>query len=132
VGLKVENHTAYYQTLHGNVQALEGATFYAADKESIGVSGESGCRASTLSDSLIYMQASMKYIQGSVTLNGEVFPIQHLDKKNSEFASGRAYFGGGPVADNVLSCDKYRPILSELEEDHFVACYRYNVATQTM
>ena len=82
MGLKVENLTVYYQTLHGDVQALEDASFSVADGEIMGVAGESGCGKSTLSNSLIYMHTPMKYIKGRVILDGEELPIQHMDKMN--------------------------------------------------
>lgn len=63
-----------------------------------------------------------KWEEGAVELSG----------KQSGSTSGCAYYGRCPVADKALGCDKFRPILSQLEKDHFVACYRYNVATQTM
>ena len=58
MSLKIENLTVYYQTLAGDVQALEDATFSVADGEIMGVAGESGCGKSTLSNSLIYLHAA--------------------------------------------------------------------------
>jgi len=65
----------YYQTLHGDVKALDGLSFDIADGEIMGLAGESGCGKSTLGYSLIYMNPRMKYVEGRVTLDGEELPI---------------------------------------------------------
>lgn len=83
MSLKVENLTIYYQTLAGNVRALEDASFSVADGEIMGVAGESGCGKSTLSNSLIYLHTPMKYIRGRVLLDGEELPIQDMAKMDS-------------------------------------------------
>ncbi len=82
MSLRTENLTIYYQTLAGNVRALEDASFTLADGEIMGVAGESGCGKSTLSNSLIFLQAPMKYIRGRVFLDGEELPIQDQQKMN--------------------------------------------------
>jgi peptide/nickel transport system ATP-binding protein len=61
--------------LAGDVQALDGASFEVADKEIMGLAGESGCGKSTLGNSLIRLDGRMKYIGGSVTLDGTELPI---------------------------------------------------------
>ena len=53
MSLKVENLKAYYQTLSGDVKALDGATFTIKDGEIMGLAGESGCGKTTLGNSLI-------------------------------------------------------------------------------
>jgi peptide/nickel transport system ATP-binding protein len=83
VSLQVEDLTVYYQTLHGNVRALENATFSIADGEIMGLAGESGCGKSTLSNSLILLAPPMKYIAGSVTLDYEKLPIQDMERMNA-------------------------------------------------
>ncbi len=83
MSLRTENLTIYYQTLAGNVRALEDASFTLDDGEIMGVAGESGCGKSTLSNSLIYLQPPMKYIRGRVFLDGEELPIQNSQKMNS-------------------------------------------------
>jgi len=65
----------YYQTLHGDVKALDGLSFDIADGEIMGLAGESGCGKSTLGYSLIYMNPRMKYVEGRVMLDGEELPI---------------------------------------------------------
>ncbi|GAP22173.1 ABC transporter ATP-binding protein [Leptolinea tardivitalis] len=82
MSLKIENLTIYYQTIAGNVRALEDASFSLADGEIMGVAGESGCGKSTLSNSLIYLHAPMKYIRGRVFLDGEELPIHDTQKMN--------------------------------------------------
>jgi peptide/nickel transport system ATP-binding protein len=75
VSLQVDDLTVYYQTLKGDVRALEGATFALGDGEIMGLAGESGCGKTTLGNSLIYMSARMRYIDGCVMLDGEELPI---------------------------------------------------------
>ena len=75
MSLQVENLRVYYQTLHGDVKALDGLSFDIADGEIMGLAGESGCGKSTLGYSLIYMNPRMKYVEGRVTLDGEELPI---------------------------------------------------------
>ncbi len=78
--LQVENLTVYYQTLRGNVQALENATFNVKAGEIMGLAGESGCGKTTLGHSLIYLAPPMKFMGGSVKLNGEELPIWDMEK----------------------------------------------------
>jgi peptide/nickel transport system ATP-binding protein len=75
VSLQVSDLRVYYRTLAGDVQALDGATFSIADKEIMGLAGESGCGKSTLGNSLIRLDGRMKYVGGSVTLDGNKLPI---------------------------------------------------------
>ncbi len=82
MSLQVKNLTVYYQTLRGDVRALEDATFNVANGEIMGLAGESGCGKSTLSNSIVLMKPPMKYIRGSVNLDGEELPIQDLGKMN--------------------------------------------------
>jgi len=83
MSLKIENLTVYYQTILGNVRALEDASFSLADGEIMGVAGESGCGKSTLSNSLVYLHAPMKFIRGRAFLDGEELFIQDKEKMNS-------------------------------------------------
>lgn len=75
MSLQAENLTIYYQTLSGDVKALEGATFAIADGEIMGLAGESGCGKTTLGNSLVYMSPRMRYIDGMVELDGEELPV---------------------------------------------------------
>jgi peptide/nickel transport system ATP-binding protein len=83
MSLKIENLTVYYQTILGNVRALEDASFSLADGEIMGVAGESGCGKSTLSNSLVYLHAPMKFIRGRAFLDGEELFIQDKEKMNA-------------------------------------------------
>ena len=87
MSLKVDNLTIYYQTLRGEVHALENTSFQMADGEIMGLAGESGCGKTTLGHSLTFLKPPMKYISGKVTLDGdgtsdlgygknEPFPVQ--------------------------------------------------------
>lgn len=82
MSLKIENLTVYYQTIAGNVRALEDASFSLADGEIMGVAGESGCGKSTLSNSLVYLHTPMKFIRGRAFLDGEELFIQDKEKMN--------------------------------------------------
>ncbi len=83
MSLQVENLKVYYQTLLGDVKALDGATFSLADGEIMGLAGESGCGKTTLGYSLIRLTSRMKYVSGRVTLNGEELPIWDAEKMNA-------------------------------------------------
>lgn len=82
MSLRVEDLTVYYQTLNGNVRALESATFSIKDGEIMGLAGESGCGKSTLGYSLIRLGSRMRYIAGRVELDGVELPIWDQKKMN--------------------------------------------------
>lgn len=75
MSLTLDDLKVYYRTLRGDVRALDGASFTIADGEIMGLAGESGCGKSTLGNSLIYMGARMRYVDGSVDLDGEELPV---------------------------------------------------------
>jgi len=80
MSLRVENLTVYYQTLRGDVRALEDATFGLSDGEIMGLAGESGCGKTTLGQSLIYLVPPMKLVKGRVILDEDVLPINDTGK----------------------------------------------------
>lgn len=82
MSLRAENLTVYYQTLRGDVHALESATFTVADGEIMGLAGESGCGKTTLGHSLILLKPPMKFITGRVTLNDGDLPIWNMESMN--------------------------------------------------
>ena len=82
MGLQVENLTVYYQTLRGDVHALESTTFGVADGEIMGLAGESGCGKTTLGQSLTFLHPPMKLIEGKVTLDAEDLPIGDMERMN--------------------------------------------------
>jgi len=82
MSLIVNNLTIYYQTIRGEVHALENTSFQMADGEIMGLAGESGCGKTTLGHSLTYLKPPMKYVQGSVTLDGAELPIWDIEKMN--------------------------------------------------
>jgi peptide/nickel transport system ATP-binding protein len=75
VSLQVSDLRVYYRTLAGDVKALDGATFSVADKEIMGLAGESGCGKTTLGNSLIRLDGRMKYVSGGVQLDENMLPI---------------------------------------------------------
>jgi peptide/nickel transport system ATP-binding protein len=82
MSLQVENLTVYYQTLRGDVHALENATFSLVDREIMGLAGESGCGKTTLGNGLISLIPPMKHVSGRVVLNDEEVPIGDNEKMN--------------------------------------------------
>lgn len=82
MSLKVENLRVHYQTLRGDVKALDGVTFRVAGGEIMGLAGESGCGKTTLGHSLIRLIPPMKFIEGNVKLNDEELPIWDMEKMN--------------------------------------------------
>jgi peptide/nickel transport system ATP-binding protein len=82
VTLRVDDLRVYYRTLAGDVQALDGVTFDVADGEIMGLAGESGCGKSTLGKSLIRLDGRMRYVGGSVELDGTELPIWDDEEMN--------------------------------------------------
>jgi peptide/nickel transport system ATP-binding protein len=82
VTLQVEDLKVYYRTLGGDVKALDGVTFGLADGEIMGLAGESGCGKSTLGKSLIRLDGRMRYVDGSIELDGEQMPIWDQEQMN--------------------------------------------------
>ncbi|HAL61051.1 MAG TPA: ABC transporter ATP-binding protein [Chloroflexi bacterium] len=82
MSLQVENLTVYYQTLRGDVQALESATFTVADGEIMGLAGESGCGKTTLAHSLIRLTPPMRFVEGRVELDDEELPVWDMERMN--------------------------------------------------
>jgi peptide/nickel transport system ATP-binding protein len=80
VSLQVENLRVYYQTLSGDVKALDGATFSIADREIMGLAGESGCGKSTLGNGLILLTTPMRFVEGRVTLDDEELPVWDMER----------------------------------------------------
>ena len=82
MSLRVEDLTVTYQTLRGDVRALENATFSIADGEIMGLAGESGCGKTTLSNSLILLVPPMQHVGGGVVLDDQELPIADFDAMN--------------------------------------------------
>jgi peptide/nickel transport system ATP-binding protein len=82
MSLAVDDLQVYYRTLRGDVRAVDGVTFDIADGEIMGLAGESGCGKSSLGNSLIYLTGRMKYVGGSVELDGARLPIWDFEAMN--------------------------------------------------
>lgn len=80
MSLQVKDLRVYYQTLNGDVKALDGVTLAIADGEIMGLAGESGCGKTTLGKSLIRLTARMKYVEGRVELDGKTLPVWNTKK----------------------------------------------------
>ena len=89
MSLRVENLTVYYQTLRGDVKALDDVTFTVEDGEIMGLAGESGCGKTTLGYSLIHLAPPKSFVGGRVTLDGEELPIWHAERMKT-FASRKS------------------------------------------
>ncbi|MHB8106568.1 MAG: ABC transporter ATP-binding protein [Candidatus Cryosericum sp.] len=83
MSLQVGDLTVYYQTLRGDVHALESTTFGIADGEIMGLAGESGCGKTTLGQSLIFLHPPMKLIKGEVTLDNKQLPIGDVERMDN-------------------------------------------------
>lgn len=82
MSLQVNDLKVYYRTLHGDVRAVDGVTFDVGDREIMGLAGESGCGKSSLGNSLVYLTGRMKYVDGTVELDGNELPIWDFDAMN--------------------------------------------------
>lgn len=82
MALAVDDLKVYYRTLAGDVRALDGVTFSIADGEIMGLAGESGCGKSTLGKSLIKLDTRMRYVGGSIAIDGDELPIWDDERTN--------------------------------------------------
>ena len=82
MSLEVDDLRVYYRTLRGDVRAVDGVTFGIADGEIMGLAGESGCGKSSLGNSMVYLTGRMKYVGGTVRLDGEELPIWDMEGMN--------------------------------------------------
>lgn len=69
--LELNDLKVYYQTLKGNVKALDGVTLSINPGEIVGLAGESGCGKTTLGYSLIRLKKPMRYVSGDMKLGGQ-------------------------------------------------------------
>ena len=71
----VSDLRVYYQTLAGDVQALDGVDLTIADGEIMGLAGESGSGKTTFGMSLIRLDSRMRHVGGTVQIDGRELPI---------------------------------------------------------
>ena len=71
----VSDLRVYYQTLAGDVKALDGVDLTIADGEIMGLAGESGSGKTTLGMSLIRLDSRMRHVGGRVEIDGVELPI---------------------------------------------------------
>ena len=82
MSLSVTNLKVYYRTVRGDVRAVDDVTFSVADGEIMGLAGESGCGKSSLGNSLVHLTGRMKYVGGTVELDGSALPIWDFEAMN--------------------------------------------------
>lgn len=68
--LEIRDYKVYYKTFNGYVKAVDGVNLDVYRGEVVGLIGESGCGKSTLAQSIILPKHPMKYMGGSLILNG--------------------------------------------------------------
>ena len=73
--LVVQDLRVYYRSLAGDVKAVDGIDLDLADGEIMGLAGESGCGKSTLGKALIKLDSRMRWVGGTVTLDGKPLPV---------------------------------------------------------
>jgi peptide/nickel transport system ATP-binding protein len=75
MSIAVQDLKVYYRSLAGDCRAVDGVNFSVADGEIMGLAGESGSGKTTLGKSLIRLDQRMRYVDGSVALDGENLPV---------------------------------------------------------
>jgi peptide/nickel transport system ATP-binding protein len=83
MSLRVDGLQVYYRTLRGDVRAVDDVTFSIADGEIMGLAGESGCGKSSLGNALVHLTGRMRYVAGSVELDGRPLPIWDFEAMNA-------------------------------------------------
>ena len=70
--LVVDNLNMHYETLEGNVMAVNNVTFSVKEGESFGLVGESGCGKSSVASTLLQLQSDNAVISsGSIKLDNQ-------------------------------------------------------------
>ena len=70
--LEVENLKMYYNTIRGNVKAVDDVSFAVSTKESLGLAGESGCGKTSAALSIMRLLPSNgRIMDGTIKLDGD-------------------------------------------------------------
>jgi len=70
--LEVENLKMYYNTIRGNVKAVDDVSFTVSTKESLGLAGESGCGKTSAALSIMRLLPSNgRIMDGTIKLDGD-------------------------------------------------------------
>jgi oligopeptide/dipeptide ABC transporter ATP-binding protein len=86
--LEVKELSVSYDTLNGELRAVQGVSFDLKEQETLGIVGESGCGKSTLGLALLnLMPPQGKVTHGKILLDGE--DILSLDKEQLRRARGK-------------------------------------------
>ncbi|AKI96650.1 ABC transporter ATP-binding protein [Kosmotoga pacifica] len=117
MSLEIENLRIYYQTLRGDVKAVDNLSFKVENGEIMGLAGESGCGKSTLSNSLILLKPPMKYVSGNVTIDDEPLPI-HDFKGMNKFRYKKVSIIPQYAMNALNPTQKIGKLISDLLENH--------------
>jgi peptide/nickel transport system ATP-binding protein len=82
VTLVVDDLAVYYRSLAGDVKAVDGVSLALEDGEIMGLAGESGCGKSTLGKALIKLDTRMRWVRGSVRLDGRELRVWDDEEMN--------------------------------------------------
>lgn len=82
MSVEVDGLSVHYRSLAGDVHAVDDVSFRLEDGEIMGLAGESGCGKSSLGKSLTRLDGRMRYVRGSVRLDGDELPIWDDERMN--------------------------------------------------
>jgi peptide/nickel transport system ATP-binding protein len=102
--LVVDNLNMHYETLEGNVMAVNNVTFSVKEGESFGIVGESGCGKSSVASTLLQLQSDNAVISsGSIKLdNQELVGMSESDLRKVRWNDISIVFQGAMNAWNPV------------------------------
>ena len=102
--LVVDNLNMHYETLEGNVMAVNNVTFSVKEGESFGLVGESGCGKSSVASTLLQLQSDNAVISsGSIKLdNQELVGMSESDLRKVRWNDISIVFQGAMNAWNPV------------------------------
>ena len=117
--LEVKNLTMEYETLEGNVSAVQDVSFAIKNGESFGLVGESGCGKSSVAMSLLKLQADNGQIKdGEILINGsDIVPLSEKQLRKVRWNNISIVFQGAMNAWNPVI--KIGEQIREALREHF-------------